>query len=170
MAAAEHTPFLFLRAGDARCSQMAHALTRSLLADLLEPHSAGIDPCGITPLAIRAMTDTGVDIAAQSSTHIKHLAASALDSVATPRDSDNEASPALPGDARVIHIEFDNSPRCAREAESDVGAVPHDRRIRGELRLLIETPSTMLNQSKISSTSRTRTKPIFQRRSRHDNP
>jgi len=58
---------LFLCTGNSARSQMAEGLARALGGDRVEVWSAGIEPKGVHPLAVRAMAERGIDIARQSS-------------------------------------------------------------------------------------------------------
>ena len=53
---------LFLCTGNACRSQMAEGWARRLRADAFDAYSAGIEPHGMNPRAIRAMAEAGVDI------------------------------------------------------------------------------------------------------------
>jgi arsenate reductase len=53
---------LFLCTGNSCRSQMAEAWTRHLKADLIEPYSAGVEPKGVDPGAIKVMAEAGIDI------------------------------------------------------------------------------------------------------------
>lgn len=56
------TKVLFLCTGNSARSQMAEGLLRHLGGDVYEVHSAGLEPKGINPYAIRAMDEIGIDI------------------------------------------------------------------------------------------------------------
>lgn len=58
---------LFLCTGNSARSQMAEALLRHHAGDQLEVYSAGLEPKGINPFAIRAMDELGIDIRGQRS-------------------------------------------------------------------------------------------------------
>ncbi|MCX6006569.1 MAG: arsenate reductase ArsC, partial [Chloroflexi bacterium] len=56
---------LFLCTGNSCRSQMAEGWARALKSDCVEPYSAGIEPRGLDPRAVRVMAEAGVDIAGQ---------------------------------------------------------------------------------------------------------
>ena len=58
---------LFLCTGNSARSQMAEAFVRHYAGDSLEPHSAGLNPRGVNPLAVQVMHEVGIDIADQKS-------------------------------------------------------------------------------------------------------
>ena len=137
--AARRTRVLFLCTGNSCRSQMAEGWARALRSDTIEAFSAGTDPHGINPLAVRAMAEAGVDISGHSSKRVDAIAETPLDFVVTVCDAANEACPRFPGPARVIHARFDDPPALARGATSDDQAMPHYRRVRDEIRRFVET-------------------------------
>jgi len=58
---------LFLCTGNSCRSQMAEGWARALKGDSVDAYSAGIEPRGLDPLAVRVMAEAGVDISAQRS-------------------------------------------------------------------------------------------------------
>lgn len=138
---------LFLCTGNSCRSQIAEGWARHLLADLIDPYSAGTSPHGMNALAIRAMAESGVDIRAQSSKHVDTLASLPFDLVITVCDSARETCPILPGAARTLHAPFEDPPRLAAEsgATTDDQALPHYRRIRDEIRAFILSLPAILN-------------------------
>ncbi len=135
---------LFLCTGNSCRSQMAEGWARALHAGAIEAHSAGTEPQGLNPLAVRAMAEAGVDISRHASKHVDSLAEVPFDAVVTVCDAAGEACPRFPGATRVVHMPFDDPPRLARDARTDDEAMPHYRRVRDEIRRSIETlPRTL---------------------------
>lgn len=130
---------LFLCTGNSCRSQMAEGWARHLHPGLIEAHSAGTDPHGMNPLAIRAMREAGVDITTQHSKHVNELTGLPIDLVITVCASAHETCPVFPGATRTVHVGFDDPPRLARAAPTDEEAMPHYRRVRDEIRRFIET-------------------------------
>ena len=128
---------MFLCTGNSCRSQMAEGWAKSLKSDSIEAYSAGTNPHGINPLAIRAMGEVGVDISAHHSKRPQDIPVP-FDVVVTVCDSAHESCPIFPG-ARTIHVAFDDPPRLAKEEKSDDEAMPHYRRVRDEIRKFIET-------------------------------
>ena len=62
---------LFLCTGNSARSQMAEAFLRKYAGDVLEPHSAGLEPKGLHPLTVRVMQEVGIDISNQRSKGIE---------------------------------------------------------------------------------------------------
>lgn len=53
---------LFLCTGNSARSQMAEGILRKYAGDLFAVHSAGMEPKGLNPLAVRVMGELGIDI------------------------------------------------------------------------------------------------------------
>ena len=130
---------LFLCTGNSCRSQMAEGWARHLRGDAIEPYSAGIEPHGLNPHAVRVMAEAGVDIAGQRSRHVDELRDVPLDYVVTVCDHAHESCPLFPGRTKVIHVGFDDPPRLARDAKTEEEALGHYRRVRDEIRAFIET-------------------------------
>lgn len=138
MAAADRTArprVLFLCTGNSCRSQMAEGWARALKSGMLEPYSAGTDPHGLNPLAVRAMREAGVDISRNTSKRPSDIGV-AFDLVVTVCGHADEHCPSFPG-ARVVHAGFDDPPRLAAGATSDDEAMPHYRRVRDEIRAFV---------------------------------
>ncbi len=127
---------LFLCTGNSCRSQMAEGWARAMHAGRIEAFSAGTQPHGLNPLAVRAMAEAGVDISRHASKRPEEIPGG-FDLVVTVCGSAHEACPALPG-ARVLHAGFDDPPRLAAGAAGDDEAMPHYRRVRDEIRAFVE--------------------------------
>ena len=68
---AQKTRVLFLCTGNSCRSQMAEAFLRKYGGDRFEPHSAGLAPQPIHPLAVRVMEEAGLDISGQRSKSVR---------------------------------------------------------------------------------------------------
>jgi arsenate reductase len=130
---------LFLCTGNSCRSQMAEAWTRHLKADRIEPYSAGVEPKGVDPRAIKAMAEAGVNISGQVSKDVASLHHIEFDYVITLCDNAREACPFFPAKTRVLHIGFDDPPRLAASAQSEEEAMAHYRRVRDEIKKFVET-------------------------------
>jgi arsenate reductase len=128
---------LFLCTGNSCRSQMAEGWAHHLLAGKVEAHSAGVEPHGMNPLAVRVMREAGVEIAGQRSKHVRDLAEITFDYVVTVCDHAHETCPLFPGPTRVVHVGFDDPPRLARTARTEDEALGHYRRVRDEIRRFI---------------------------------
>src|SRR5688500_11437181 len=130
----ERLKILFLCTGNSGRSQMAEGFARQLRGDVIEPYSAGTDPHGMNPLAIRAMSEAGVDISGGHSKHVDELKDVKFEYVVTVCDHANESCPMFPSKTKVVHVGFEDPPKLARNAnaKTDEQALPHYRRVRDE--------------------------------------
>ena len=129
---------LFLCTGNSCRSQMAEGWARYLLADQIEPYSAGTETHGMNPNAVRVMQEAGVDISGQHSKLVSSLAEIPFDLVVTVCGNAAENCPAFLGKARIIHAGFDDPPKLAKSATTEEEALGHYRRVRNEIRQFVE--------------------------------
>jgi arsenate reductase len=134
----EKYSILFLCTGNSCRSQMAEAWTRELKGDQFESYSAGVEPKGIDPRAVKAMAEVGIDISGQASKDIEALGNQEFDYAVTLCDHANEACPFFPGKTRRIHRAFDDPPKLAAAAGSEEEAMTFYRRVREEIRVFVE--------------------------------
>ncbi|HPB30496.1 MAG TPA: arsenate reductase ArsC [Candidatus Sumerlaeota bacterium] len=145
---AERLEVLFLCTGNSCRSQMAEGWTRRLKGNVIEPFSAGIETHGLNPLAVKVMAEAGVDIGGQTSKTLAALSDREFDFVVTLCGHARENCPLFPGRARVVHVGFDDPPKLAAGAKSEVEALPHYRRMRDEIRAFVESlPEALLRDS-----------------------
>ncbi|MFH1138641.1 MAG: arsenate reductase ArsC [Pseudomonadota bacterium] len=129
---------LFLCTGNSCRSQMAEGFTRALRGDLFEPFSAGVAAKGVDPRAVKAMAEAGVDISAQRSKDVRDLADRSFDYVVTVCNKAKESCPVFPGRTKMIHRGFDDPPDLAAGIADEDGAMAPYRRVRDEIRALVE--------------------------------
>ena len=130
---------LFLCTGNSCRSQMAEGWARALKGDVIEPYSAGTDPHGMNPRAIRVMSEAGVDISGHWSKHVDELKDVPFDYVVTVCDNANEACPVFPGNVKRVHVGFDDPPRLAQTAKTEEEALAHYRRVRDEIKAYVKS-------------------------------
>lgn len=94
---------LFLCTHNSARSQMAEGIYRARAKESVQVFSAGTDPSGVHPLAIRAMDELGIDIRAQRSRHLETFRGRAFDTIITVCDLARENCPVFPGDPEQIH-------------------------------------------------------------------
>jgi len=136
---------LFLCTANACRSQMAEGWARQLKGDAIEAYSAGVEPGGLDPRAVRVMAEAGVDLSGHRSKHVRELAGVTFDCVITVCDNAREACPLFPGRTKVIHVDFDDPPRLARDAKTEEEILAPYRRVRDEIKMFIETLPEALN-------------------------
>ena len=137
---------LFLCTGNSCRSQMAEGWARALKSDQIDAYSAGVDPHGMNPTAIKVMAEAGVDITTQSSKHVDAIAHVPFDYVVTVCGHANETCPVFPGKVRRVHVGFDDPPKLAKDAKTEEETLSHYRRVRDEIRAFIETLPAGLTQ------------------------
>jgi arsenate reductase (thioredoxin) len=142
---ADRLKILFLCTGNSCRSQMAEGWTRQLKGDTIEAFSAGIETHGLNKLAVRAMSEAGVDISRQRSKLLDELAGEQFDYVITVCDHAHESCPLFPGNTKVVHAGFDDPPRLAADAKSEEEAMIHYRRVRDEIRDFVNRLPDILN-------------------------
>jgi arsenate reductase len=135
---------LILCTGNSCRSQMAEGWAKHLKAEQMEPYSAGVEPHGLNPLAVRAMAEVGVDISGHTSKRPAEIGVE-FDYVVTVCDAAHESCPVFPARTRVVHVGFDDPPRLAGSAASDEEAMPHYRRVRDEIKSFVQTLPTSLS-------------------------
>src|SRR5437667_10953646 len=117
---------------------MAEGWARKLKGGTIEPYSAGVEPHGMNPLAIRVMKEAGVDISKNRSKHVDELKDLPFDYVVTVCDHANESCTLFPGRTRVVHVGFNDPPRLAKYASSEQDALRHYRQVRDQIRAFVE--------------------------------
>jgi arsenate reductase len=134
---ADKLKILFLCTGNSCRSQMAEGWARQLKGDVIEPHSAGIDPHGMNERAIKVMAETGVDISKHTSKHVDDVMYVPFDYVVTVCGHADETCPVFPGDTKIIHAGFDDPPKLAQGAATEEEALSHYRRVRDEIKAFV---------------------------------
>jgi protein-tyrosine-phosphatase/DNA-binding transcriptional ArsR family regulator len=97
------TRVLFLCTHNSARSQMAEGILRHLGGEKVEAFSAGTQATRVHPLAIRTMTEKGIDISRQRSKHMEELAGETFDYVVTVCDNARESCPVFPDAPDRIH-------------------------------------------------------------------
>ncbi len=126
---------------------MAEGWARQLKGDSVDAFSAGIETQGLNESAVAVMAEAGVDISSQQSQHVDEFADVEFDYVVTVCNSAHESCPTFAGDAKVIHVGFDDPPALAKAAASEAEAMDCYRRVRDEIRKFVETfPKGLTNR------------------------
>ncbi len=129
---------LFLCTGNSCRSQMAEGWTKFLKKDEIEAYSAGIETHGLNPYAVKVMAESGVDISNHKSTNVKDFIDVDFDYVITVCGHANENCPVFPGNAKIIHVGFDDPPTLALELKTEEEKLNCYRRVRDEIKNFIE--------------------------------
>ena len=133
---------LFLCTGNSCRSQMAEGWARHLHGDTIDACSAGTEPHGLNPLAVRAMREVGVNISDHTSKLVEACEPETLDLVVTVCGHAHEHCPVFlrtSGRTMVMHRGFDDPPALAKDEPDEDAAMEHYRRVRDEIRAFVET-------------------------------
>lgn len=112
------TRVLFLCTHNSARSQMAEALLKSLGKNRVYVESAGTEPSGVNPYAVRAMAERGIDIGDNRSKHLNEFLEQEWNYIITTCDSAREACPVFPGDPLQIHWSFPD-PSAVEGSDND---------------------------------------------------
>lgn len=93
---------LILCTGNSIRSQMAEGFFRKLKKDW-EIKSAGTNPVGVNPDAVKVMSEAGIDISGQKSKNVNQFTDCIFDYVITVCGHAKAACPVFPGKAISIH-------------------------------------------------------------------
>ena len=115
---------LILCTGNSCRSQMAEGLFKKQLKELMPNekhivHSAGVDPHGINPKAVKVMHEIGIDISKHSSDHLKIFLEDRFDYIITVCDNAAANCPVFPGGAIKSHWPF-YDPALASGTEEEI--------------------------------------------------
>jgi arsenate reductase len=127
---------LFLCTHNSARSQMAEGLLRQYAGDQIEVASAGTEPGGVHPLAVRAMQEIGIDISDARSKSVEEFLDQHFDYVITLCDQANETCPYFPGDPERIHWSF---PDPSAATGSDEERLRAFEQVRAQLALRLRT-------------------------------
>lgn len=126
---------LFVCTHNSARSQMAEGLMNAWFGDRYEAKSAGIEPTGVHPLAIRAMAELGIDISRHRSKSIEEFLGEEFDYVVTVCDHAKEACPFFPGTKEYIHAGFPDPASAEGTEEERLAAF---RRVRDKIACWLE--------------------------------
>jgi len=120
---------LFPCTGNSCRSQMAEGLLRAEAGDLFEVCSAGIEPHGLDPLAVRVMAELDIDISSHTSEAVDVYVDEAV--AVAVCDHAREICPVFPGVDQPRHWSFDDPAVATGTVEE---RLPVFRRVRDEIR------------------------------------
>ena len=99
---------LFLCTHNSARSQMAEGFLRSMAGDRFEVASAGTEATRVHPLAVRAMTEVGIDLSRHTSKVVDEFVEQPWAYVITVCDAANEACPVFPKKSSRLHWSFED--------------------------------------------------------------
>jgi len=122
---------MFLCTGNSCRSQMAEGFARELGKGLIEPHSAGLTPCYVHPLAIEVMKEADIDISHQQSKAVDDLLLRKMDLIVTLCGHADKYCPTVPPGIKKIHMPVHDPVGTIGSEEEILNAF---RRARDEIR------------------------------------
>lgn len=126
---------VFLCTGNSCRSQMAEGFARDLLsgqAAIID--SAGVQADGLNPLAIKVMSEVGVDIQHQKSKTIKSLDLNQFELIVTVCDNAKENCPLVNG-RKTMHKNFDDPALSTGSIEEQLVVY---RKIRDQIQVMVK--------------------------------
>ncbi|MGB9867814.1 MAG: arsenate reductase (thioredoxin) [Bacillota bacterium] len=121
---------MFLCTGNSCRSQMAEGFARHLLSGC-EVYSAGLEPKGVHPLAIKVMAEAGIDISKQQSKPLDPELLNSMDVVVTLCGDAEERCVAVPGTVKKFHWPL---PDPARAVGTEEQVMEVFRSVRDQIR------------------------------------
>ena len=121
---------LFICTHNSARSQIAEGLLNVLHGDRYEGYSAGLEPTGVNPYAVKVMQEIGIDISAHRSKSIEEFRGKNFDYVVTVCDQAKEVCPFFPG-KKVLHKGFED-PSTFDGTENEI--MEEVRRVRDKIK------------------------------------
>jgi len=126
---------LFLCTGNSCRSQMAEGFARKMLPKEVKIFSAGLEPKGIHPMAIKVMQEVGIDISHQKSKNISEIPLDKINIVITLCGDAAERCPIFPGKVERIHWELEDPARAQGDEKKIIKVF---RRVRDKINFYIK--------------------------------
>lgn len=126
---------MFVCTGNSCRSQMAEGFARGLGRDAWEVWSAGLEPKGVNPLAVKAMAEVGIDISGQTSDLLDPDLMSRMDYIITLCGDAEEHCPVTPPNVHRAHWPLPDPARAKGTPEQVVATF---RQVRDEIRRRVE--------------------------------
>ena len=99
---------LFVCTGNSARSQIAEALLRRIGGAEFDVASAGTEPRGVNPYAVRVLAESGIDWSAARSKSVNEFLDEPFEYVVTVCDRAREACPVFPGRYNALHWSLDD--------------------------------------------------------------
>ena len=121
----------FLCTGNSCRSQMAEGFMRNMAGNKFEVYSAGVEPTGINPHAIKVMAEIEIDISFHKSKSVNKFLKQEFDYVITVCNHAKQICPIFPGQHEKIHWDIED-PANAKGSERE--RLAFFRKIRDEIK------------------------------------
>jgi len=122
---------LFICTHNSARSQMAEGLVKALYPDRYEAFSAGTEPSGVNPYAIKVMAEIGIDISRNRAKGVNEFVNMEFDYVVTVCDHARQTCPFFPGGKELLHQGFEDPAAFEGNEDEKIAAF---RRLRDEIR------------------------------------
>jgi arsenate reductase len=129
---------------------MAEGWARHLKGDVLEACSAGLEKHGLDPHALKVMAEAGVDISKQYSKTLADIGPAQFDYVVTVCGQAEAHCPIFSGQAKVVHVGFEDPPELTKHLADGEEKLAVYRRVRDEIRRFVEGLPASLERLKTS--------------------
>lgn len=122
---------LILCTGNSCRSHLAEGILRAAAGELFRVASAGSKPAGyVHPLAIKAMSEIGLDLSGHRSKHLGEFLDQPVETVITVCGNADQACPMFPGQVNRYHWGFDDPAHATGTEEEQLAVF---RRVRDEI-------------------------------------
>ena len=126
---------LVLCTGNSARSQMAEGLLKAKIGDRFDVYSAGTRPIGVSPEAVAALDEIGIDISGNRSKSVDEFAGQEIDYVLTVCDNAKANCPYFPAKTKLIHYAFHDPYFASGDFEARVAAF---RKVRDQIAEFID--------------------------------
>ena len=127
---------LILCTGNSCRSHLAEGILREALGDTCEIASAGSKPAGyVHPLAVKVMSEIGIDISAHTSKHLNEFLEQSVETVITVCGNADQVCPMFPGQVNRHHFPFDDPAHATGSEEEQLAVF---RRVRNEIQQVFQ--------------------------------
>lgn len=109
---------LFVCTGNSARSQMAEYILRTLGGPNFEVYSAGTEPRGVDPLALRVLREAGIEPEGARSKSVDEFLGRGFDYVITVCDQARQVCPVFPGSDAALHWGYED-PAAAQGSEQE---------------------------------------------------
>jgi len=137
---------LFLCTGNSCRSQMAEAFCQQYHKENLTCYSAGVEKSThIDPLAVKVMSELGIDISSKKPKATSELPIKEFDYVVTLCSHANETCPYFPAKTKKTHHGFDDPPVITEGLKNEEKILEQYRRVIDEIKSFILTDPLFRN-------------------------
>jgi len=126
---------LFICKHNSARSQMAEGLLRTFYGEHYEAYSAGTEPTEVHPLAIKVMSELGIDISSHYAKAIDEFKGITFDYVVSVCDLIKESCPFFPNEGIHYHKDFKDPASVEGDYETKINAF---RSTRDEIKKFID--------------------------------